>query len=308
LGRASQAKDVSLMQTLLDAREYKLLLDGRRFKGAQPAAVVAALWQQRIIPIIANRLDATKSGKPRHRKEFAETERRQVRFYDTGARHLSDVGFSLRERAEQPAAGLPELTLKLRTPDLLIAAATDLPGVAADAKSKFEEDIAPLIVAAGGPGHETHVCAAVPATSWSRFSVSTKQQCTLPVTLADLFAHYPTLATHLKGLGSEGPAPAHALAAGAAITELLFSGAEVDFSEQAVGRFSVTLWYFAPTTDVPAVAEISYKCKLQEGATPLMSAHRAATLFRALQEDLADIVDKSATSKTALALPPRTAI
>jgi hypothetical protein len=295
------------IQLDLSGREYKLLLDPSRFQG-NPLDVAAALWADKLQPAIAARLDAQASGKPRHKGSFDSVKTRRVRFWDTAGHTLAGQGYSLRERA--PQAGDPggpprhRLTLKLRSPDLFVAAMAALPGSQPDAESKFEEDIAPLQVALPDvPGGAVAVAEA--KSIRSRFSRSTDQSVAaggMPKTLGDLSALYPALG---EALGVPGGNPDAALRGGPDIDETVVKGAGVDFG-QPDGRFALTLWHFPSGSKLPAVAEISFRCELGDGGMSGDAARRALQLFCCLQTDLGDLVDRRQTSKTDLALPPRT--
>ena len=152
------------MRPKLDAREYKLLLNPAFFRDAIDVDIANEFLRGRLTAIVRARTGADPKG------DFDLKARRQIAFYDTAERLLDKWKYALRRR---DADGEPaELTLKLRTPDLFVAAATHLRGRKDDAKveTKFEEDIAPLEVAVPGAAKVT---IADPPSMRSRFSLST---------------------------------------------------------------------------------------------------------------------------------------
>src|SRR2546430_5127835 len=96
--------------------------------------------------IFARVLKKGKNDKPRHKGSFDDSKQRQVTFRDAPACVLNSHGYTLRDRVKvkkgTPDPDSGEVTLKFRTPDLIVAAEA-LPG---KGKAKFEEDIIPLIV------------------------------------------------------------------------------------------------------------------------------------------------------------------
>jgi hypothetical protein len=222
---------------------------------------------------------------------------------------LTHTDYSLRERAdlidEQEDDTSRQLTLKLRTPDLSFTAMTDLPGSRPGAKTKLEEDIAPIAVVAPAAKGKS-VALAEPRSIRSRFSLSTSQSVrseAFPKTLGALFGLYPTLKANLKQPASEQRDASAPLRAGPDIDEVVLTGAEVDLGQSVKGSFALTLWYFLPERTTPKVAEISFRCALDGGQMPRAAAGRALSLFIGMQEALGGAVNLSETSKTALALP-----
>lgn len=90
------------------------------------------------------------------------------------------------------------------------------------------------------------------------------------------------------------------------ISELVFKDAEVDLGHDVATKFTLTLWYFEAKPTVPRVAEISFKCKTEDGYLPRRAASRALKLFVGMQVGLRGLVNFEEQSKTALALPPKT--
>ena len=114
----------------LTGREYKLLLDPLRFKEVYGLRGVHVFWEKGLKPIIADRIDRRRSGKPRFKGEVGRPTKRIIRFRDTDDIVLTRSEWSLRQRTrivdDREDLTEHELTLKLRTPDLFIAAATVL--------------------------------------------------------------------------------------------------------------------------------------------------------------------------------------
>ncbi len=194
-----------------------------------------------------------------------------------------------------------EITLKLRTPDLFLAATTDLPGHDGDAATKLEEEIAPLFVRTHDASGAEHTVLSKPPSLCSLFAVSTKQKVSsdeVPGTLGDIFALYPTLREHLDGEGTPLP-PGTRLTVGKPMAETVYEGAEVDLGGGVDGELALTLWFAG---EAPAVAELSFKYDTENGRTPSAVTRRATTLFLSLQRDLSWARPEQAT-KTALGVP-----
>lgn len=290
----------------LDAREYKLLLNPLRFDEPLSEASANAFWHGQIEPIIGNRLDKRDGGTPRFAKAFDTPIERIVRFWDTRNCTLTSADFALRSRSDAKSAmgrsEQQEITLKLRMADYFVVANTLLPGVDADAVTRFEEDIAPLEVKPDDPTSAV----VFPATHSirSRFSLSTSQMRVWgdpPPTVARLRHLFPTLEALLKR--PIASASDEILVAGPLIHELAAKGAEVRLGEGVTGKFTLTFWYFGPVEGSPAVAELSFKCATIDGDMPGKAAQRALDLFIGLQADLGDYVNTDHSSKTAMALP-----
>lgn len=296
--------------TPLQAREYKLLLNPDRFAGAMSLERADQFWNSQIRSVVRTHLDKKKDGKSRHGRGFDPAKRRTITFRDTGNHRLYGADYILRERIDLDRDGndaaKPELTLKLRTTDLFVAADTPLPGAQEGADTEFEEDIAPLQVSVTRPGHRC-VSVAEPRSIRSRFAVSTTQ--TVPDglvvdRLGIAFELYPKLLDNLMLTVRDEIRSDEALRSGPMIRELVFKNAEVDLGGDVAARFTLTLWYFDGETATPRVAEISFKCRVEDGYLPRGVASRALALFVGMQ-GLGDWVNFEEQSKTALALPPK---
>jgi hypothetical protein len=201
------------------------------------------------------------------------------------------------------------MTLKFRTPDILLAAAFHARAKRGNREMKFEEDIAPLQVARTKRSGKRVVAVPEPRASYSRFAVSIDRQAERPpATLAKAVSLYPVL----KGeLGQTTGVRNWHLQPGHTFCEWIFRGVKADIGK-AKAVFTLTLWYRAKGADegahervvakgaTPAIAEISFTIGAARALKPA-SARRAAQLFVAMQEMLP--VNHEATSKTELALP-----
>ncbi len=280
---------------VLTGREYKLLLDPRKFAKRYAPGEEADFWQDRLTGLIASSLDATPSGKPRHSGQLEEDKQRNIHFLDTGEGLLATHGFCLRLRRTAAAEdGKSQVTLKFRSPDYFIASGLDLPGSKPKVETKFEEDIAPLAVFAGQPSIR------------SRYALSAMQKAAEPETLADLWARFPKLKTALKQLGGGITSENQPLVSGPLISEITFSGAAVDFGGGIKANFALSLWNMGKSDGKPRAAEISFAVKLTEGTMPPILANRALRLFTSMQSEFAAIRETRELSKTALAIPVRT--
>ena len=288
----------------LEAREYKLLLKPKAFKGGAAANPADAFWDEHIAKIVKAKLGAN-AGKG----EFTERKDRVVRYWDTKRGLLVEHDFTLRERVEAGAGKERKITLKLRSPDLLIASATPLSDVSADkdeVDEKFEEDISPLEVATGRSG-KVKVTLADPRSTRSRFARSITRVVPGPNPCADLgkvFELFPTLDAHLRAGGAPPPKEGTRLTSAWAIDETIFRGMKVDLGQGSQAEFTITLWRFRTRAPRRRVAELSYTYKPKNKSEPAI-ARAALRLFLGLQDGLPDLLDLSSTSKTALALGPR---
>ncbi|MFK0206318.1 hypothetical protein [Agrobacterium sp. NPDC090283] len=295
------------MRHELDAREYKLLLNPERFSEATSEPIVA-FWEKHMKPLIDSQLGLRNDDEPRHEGQFNAPAERTVRFWDTADCILTRADLALRERlpveSEGSAAARPEITLKLRMPDLFVVAAAELPGSRNDARTTFEEDIAPLEVDDPNPNKRSVVVSAKRSIR-SRFSLSTSQTAEWSKarpTLDDLQSLFPTL-RELLGISGAQFDPGTALINGPNIRELVFKGARVKLGANSIGKFALTLWYLDKAGPAPRVAEVSFKCATLAGDMPGKAARRALTLFTCMQSQLSGWVTSEYSSKTALALP-----
>src|SRR4051794_29261667 len=125
------------------------MLDPERFSARQTEATINQFWNEHLTQIIARSLDGRRDGSARHLGTFELGHQRQIVFRDTQRCHFSRHGFILRQRTNLrdngSVTGNPELTVKFRSPDLFFANAVTWKAANDDARSKFEEDIAPVV-------------------------------------------------------------------------------------------------------------------------------------------------------------------
>jgi hypothetical protein len=288
------------------SREYKLMLDPEKFNAQDVGATVDRFWDEALSKIIATELDKRRNGKPRHKGSFEEAKQRQLVFRDTQRCLLNGHGYIFRERIKlkkgQPDRDSREVTLKFRTPDLFLAAAVP---PAEGAKTKFEEDIAPLLVRkVDAAGKETAIFAQPPSMR-SLFSVSISRDAERD----DRFATLGALAELIADLGdrlAKAGVTAGDLGAklveGDTFRESVYSGAAVDLGDKVDGEFDLTLWH-RDGAGAPATAELSFKYETEGGAVPGEVARRALHLFTALQLHLGDWASPERETKTSIALP-----
>lgn len=295
------------MRHKLDAREYKLLLNSSKFVDPPSKKVANAFWYELISPIITNQLDEHEDGQSRALQEFDPPRERNIRFWDTPDCLLTTSDFALRSRIDatngKANSTEKEITLKLRMEHYFVVASTSLPGADDQAaRTRFEEDIAPLEVKPPAP--DALVVFPTKHSIRSRFSLSTtlvREWAKPERTTERLRCLFPTLEENLKH--PYAFAREQALVGGPAIHEFVYRGARVKLSEHVIGDFTLTLWYFDTLEVPPAVAEISFKYATIDGEMPGKAARRALDLFIGLQIDLGDYVNTDHASKTAMALP-----
>jgi hypothetical protein len=299
----------------LTAREYKLLLDPERFTEAYGRRGVHEFWERSLKPVIAERLDRRRSGKPRFKGEFGRPTERTVRFWDTDDMALTRNEWSLRQRTRLLDSGEEdpeqELTLKLRTSDLFIAAATAVASEDRDVSGEFEEDIAPLGVTQFDASGSQRVVLSDPASVRCRFARAFKRKIhdLKPLgRMAEIYRLFHGFDDSLTeaALGSVGRVAR--LLHGDIMLERAYNGAAVALGDGVDGRFTLTEWHLQRTPRVQRVAEISFKLAIPGGGLPRSVAQRALTLFTNLQDELGTIINLKDDSKTALALPSRTLV
>jgi hypothetical protein len=281
----------------LDSREYKLMLNATKFGGAPATAI--AQFEQKLATILAGALKDKFKAKP--------SEQRRIVFRDTDKCALTLSGHSLRERSDLEGgavvAGSREMTLKLRTPDIVIAVDAVLEKEDPQFKhSKFEEDIAPLLLRKTVAGKEI-----LAPSMRSQFSVSIDAKgASEPATFGDVLATYPGLPARLAAAGTPKVETAAALVAGDTFDELVFEGAKLELGGEKPAGIDLSLWYPKGTIDAqaPRLAELSFKYKMKnvENAEAVV-ARTALRLFQALQRELGEWASAEQESKTFLALP-----
>lgn len=292
----------------LDSREYKLALEPTKFDFKNPGKTVDAFWEDKLKGIIADALGKTKKGKARHKGSFDDTKERQTVFRDTKDCDLNAIGYSVRERTKIKKGELEpdsrDMTLKFRTADVLIA----WEALPEKGETKFEEDIAPLLVRkVDASGKETGSFAKPPSMR-SIFSVSLTEELESTdkfTTVADVAKHFKDFKDRLERAGGKDIAPGAALSEGPVFHEVVFKGAAVDLGEKIEADFDLSIWYHAGKfkTEAPALAELSFKYDAKDGDAIGEAARRALTLFKALQVGLDGWTSPDRETKTSAALP-----
>jgi hypothetical protein len=290
----------------IDGREYKLLLKPTKFAGGPSVALANNFWNHHLKPIIRGGLDQRSGGKAWDKGNFASARIRSVCFWDTKSHVLASCDLSLRQRGKaSDPGGEQEMTLKLRTSDLFISALTAVTGSRPGAKTKLEEDIAPLQVKLSQSTPGRKVVADYGATR-SRFSRSTTQPIeahAVPGTLAQACELFPSLKQELIRRHGRRFSFKTRLVSGPAIEEHVFKGPKVDLGSRMKGEFALTFWYLGKRRRIPDVSEISFRCGTEDGLMRLTAARHAHLLFVAMQKELASWANIQDSSKTALALP-----
>ena len=285
----------------LDSREYKLMLKPDKFTGADPLKAVEQFTTEQLVPALREQWNYDAAGELTQ-KGMQIGERRVIRFWDSGDCLLYRNGFAWRGRTEIDEHGKRanelELTLKFRSPDAFLAAGMPV-SAKDDAKkvdSKLEEDLGPVAVR-GGPGEGV---AANPRSVRSQFSRSTKQTVSsdkVPGTLAGIAGLYPSFNDGLRMVAGNVQMSAP-LEPSPEFRELVYESSKLDITKDLKARLALTLWYEgAENADHPALAEISFKYDVKNGAVPNEAAGRALKLLLVMQD--LPWADPTAPTKTA---------
>jgi hypothetical protein len=296
------------MRHELAAREYKLLLDPKRFTSAPSEKTANRFWDRELKPILNACLDKRHSGAAGFDGEFGPAQKRIARFWDTADCVLTKGQYCLRERGPVDDTSRRDVTLKLRMADVFVVAATHLPGSHRNALTTLEEDVAPLeTLDLHRPGAEK-ISLSSPRSIRSRYSLSITQSVASAKKLrklSDAFSFFPSLKANLTASGATEVIARRALEQGPEICEFVFGGPRIRFGDGAVAKVCLTLWNFEPVGSTANVAEISFKYRIGDGVVSGDAARRALTLFVGLQEDLGAWVNLREDSKTKLALPAK---
>nr|WP_250814022.1 hypothetical protein [Neorhizobium tomejilense] len=283
------------MKHKLDAREYKILLNPQKFMAPLSLAIANDFWEGVLAPIIETCL-----GDRTVRSGFDKVIERKVRFWDTDDCALTSADLALRSRLEV-RDGAPadehEVTLKLRMTDFFVVADTQFGQSTNGEKPELEEDIAPLEVqlptASGG------IVLPQKPSSRSRYSLTTKRRVDWEASPTETFLKqlFPAVTDLVQRPLRDGR-----LRCGPEVHEYAAKGAEVVFSQDTEGKFTLTLWYFQSEEET-TVVEFSFKCDTPNGEMSGKTAKRALGIFTKLQADLGDYLNSQHSSKTVLALP-----
>lgn len=246
------------------SREFKVMLDPARFSPQGPGSCAQAIscveqyWAELAAAIQAPPISRTTIGALNR----LPTER-TVKFYDTPKTcKLQANGLIFRERIEGDSRNV---TLKFRSPDRHLASYQEM----IDDKTaklekgidvKFEEDIAGGYVV--------------------KYSKSGKRRIGSDKNLnsmKDVFDLYPKL--NATGLDSSD---ALRVVGDLIIREKVFEGAAVDLGD-AMGDFSLTLWYGSADTSTPKAAEVSFKYKRPKDGYSLALVGNSMKTFAAME-------------------------
>ena len=242
----------------LDSREYKVGLAVERLP-REAAAVVEA---------IRSRLDPIKKIEPLRKKQA------QVQFLDTDSCALTKNAMLLRARSKSNKE--PQLTLKIRNPDIL--AVDTMPVALASGKSIGIEDDYSI----GEDGK--------PASYFSR---SLSFDGALPRRLADI-------STHIVNLEYLGPGVSQlALRGGPRVAETVFVSKPVSITNQLAADVEISLWYEQAGGALLA-ADVSFTVQAPFGYPQLQAAD---TLLLDFAHALGDY--RGATGQKALSVIPK---
>jgi hypothetical protein len=309
---AFSAGGAAAAEVKIASREYKLMLDPAKFTSSDRVEKANKLWRE-VKKISAKEL-GKKDGEARAQGSFKEGKERTVLFRDTEGCVLKKQNYTFRERQDldngEPEEDGREVTLKLRTPDMFIAAAAHAraKGDPEEPEVKFEEDVAPLLRALPGT-----VAFASPASARSLFSVSVTHETVAAdekfETLRDITKRYPDLKKRLERGGTKPGELNAALKQGEQFHEFVLKGAKIDFGKdkdkdkETNAKFDLTLWYPKNTSGAaPVTAELSYKHDVDDGKVGGGTAERAFKLFTALQEGLDGWTSPGHETKTYIGL------
>lgn len=250
----------------IKSREYKLLIDHGPFRHRKEA--VEEIWRE--IRHAAKHLPAV-----RIKGALKEAATKSVRFLDTPDYSLRRNGLILRQRWNPAKA---ELTLKCRSDDLFLAAGTDVrPAKGIDADPKFEEDIAPPFLC-----RFSH-SSTVPCV---RTSKSGKAPET-PETIEDVAAIFPVIGTLSADERKLHRKVEIRTVQGIVVQETVWESDLIEIRDEEDARplkasFAAILWTRGQT-DLPVIAELSFKLLTDDGVLSRSAASGARSLYRALQ-------------------------
>lgn len=249
----------------IESREYKLLVDHTPFR--QPAEAAKAMWEY--VRLAAKHLPLVQI-----KGRLDESPTTTVHFLDTPDFTLRRNGLLLRQRSGQDAS---EWTLKCRSEDLFMAAGTDVrPSKKFKSTTKFEEDIAPPFLC--------------------RFSHSARIDSTeigksgkfpdAPETIESAEEIFPVIGTLLAD-----DRPLHRkvelrTVQGIVAKETVWKSDTIAFRTDEDDRpikasFAIIVWSRG-RSDVPVIAELSFRIKTIDGELSRIAAVAARSLYKAL--------------------------
>jgi hypothetical protein len=261
------------------SREYKVMLRPKLFTGTENAllAQAHALWQdvvERIGEVVVH-VDGDLSR---------IKARRLISFFDTRDHRLDEAHYIFRERRAADGSQR-EVTLKFRHPDRFLAQARDMKArSAAEAKSKFEEDIK-------GPFVSLHsfstTVAIADAAKFAR--------------LGDVMELFPDLGERLRRADKDEPLRA---VNDFTAREVVVDGAEAQMGKtpKVDAEWALIVWHDQRSrNETPIAVELSFRYghKSEEYSGGL--TRRASDVFDMIQTRLKRWADPKPRTKTAVA-------
>ncbi|MEX1119172.1 MAG: hypothetical protein WEB60_10320 [Terrimicrobiaceae bacterium] len=260
-------------------REYKIILQAQRFQTAQ---AFKDFWN--IVVSTAKKCDVKVVEAP----AAFDNHVREVLFYDTEDFALYNNHFIVRLRTfykDGWSAGVPELTVKFRHPDLETAAAVDVkpatPGGAA--RIKFKEELLPLKESLGGI-----------RSMFSHNCVLAMPREGLDLVASDLISSFPGLKPAIADSGAKV-----ILVNDFAVEEVQVDVGELHFGGGLKGKTSISVWRDRKH-ERPLCGEFAFQCRF-ESTNDLHKANldRAEKFYKTLQLDAFEWVSLG-TTKTAI--------
>jgi hypothetical protein len=271
-----KSETVTMERRPVQSREYKVMLRPQGFSGDEQAMLqeCGAFWRDFCAKAGDVIIDA--DGALGNIKT-----RRLITFFDTPKQLLNGSSYIFRERRDLNSPKR-EVTLKFRQADRFVAQDRNMdPAGAADAKTKFEEDIkAPFL---------------------SLYSFST----TLPADttsrdLGDLARLFPDVAQRVEGFQES---TALAAVNGFTARELVVEGGSIKIGKhpKVEADCALIVWYdHAGPNDSPVAVEFSYRYGDDNEAYSGAAARVAFDIFSVLQTRLTERIELNAPTKTAL--------
>ncbi len=250
----------------IESREYKLLIDHTLFRHRSEA--VQEIWRE--IRHASKHLPAV-----RIKGELNEAGSKSVRFLDTPDFSFRRNGLLLRQRWD---SGKSEMTLKCRSEDLFLAAGTNVrPAKGIDADSKFEEDIAPPFLCRFS--HSATVQGVRPE--------KTGKPPAAPASVEDATTIFPVIGTLSSDDRKLHRKVEIRTVQGIVVKETVWKSDTIEIQADEDDRpskasFATILWTRGHT-DLPVIAELSFKIRTDEGELSRSAAVGARSLHRALQ-------------------------
>ena len=294
----------------LSGREFKLLLEPDVL-GGKDGLDAAKDFKGLLVEAVKDVFDKTKNGEPCFEGKFDQEKRRIIHFWDDAARSLKSHDFFVRTRTEADenweAPGKPELTLKFRSEDVVLAALAHAMMrngshrlvKDGDSDAKLEEDIGRLqievapksVVRPGSPKMRSRFSASCEAKleKDGKFEIGDLMEC-IPA-----FERCYRMAT-----GEAPPEPGTDLGRGPEVRELVFGEFKIKLEKKLEADCCLSVWDIAAPVSL-RIVEFSYKVPLERETWSENAARSVVQLFLGLQSRLP--TDVEFTSKTEFALP-----